>query len=77
MISGHNQYFLWGTRGYTGNVLICVGRGSNTSLFESCAQAAEFTSPWIQAYEDHLPVVVCRGLRKPPSEVWPGVKSYQ
>ncbi len=77
-ISGHNQYYLWGTRGYTGNVLICVGRrcGSNAGLYESCARAASFTSPWIQANEDHLPIVVCRGIRKPLSEAWPTVKSY-
>jgi hypothetical protein len=77
-ISGHNQYFLWGMRGYTGNVLIWVGRGGlNARLFENCVQAASFTSPWIQAYEDHLPIVVCRGIKKPLAELWPRVKAYE
>jgi hypothetical protein len=76
-ISGHNQYFLWGTRGYTGNVLICVGCRSNSGLYERCTQEASFTSPWIQAYEDHLPIKVCRGIKKPLAEIWPAVKAYR
>ncbi|MFB3776201.1 MAG: ArnT family glycosyltransferase [Bryobacteraceae bacterium] len=77
-ISGHNQYYLWGTHGYTGNVLIRVGRGSlDARLFDNYTQAASFTSPWIQAYEDHLPIIICRGIKKPLAEVWPRVKAYK
>jgi 4-amino-4-deoxy-L-arabinose transferase-like glycosyltransferase len=79
VISGHNQYYLWGTHGRSGNVLIDVGGdcGANEHLFETSERAATFTSPWIARYEDHLPIMVCRGIREPVAEVWPRVKSYR
>jgi hypothetical protein len=79
VISGHNQYYLWGPRGYTGNVLIDVGGdcAGREGLFASAERAATFTSPWIQPYEDNLPIMVCRGNKRPLSEVWPAVKGYR
>jgi hypothetical protein len=79
VISGHNQYYLWGTRGRSGNVLIDVGGdcGADEHLFESSERAATFTSPWIAPYEDHLPIMVCRGIKQPLAELWPRVKSYR
>lgn len=78
-ISGHNQYFLWGTHGYSGNVTICVGGdcGASAQLFESCERAATFTAAWVQPDEDGLPIAVCRGIRRPLSEVWPSMKFYR
>ena len=79
VISGHNQYYLWGTRGRSGNVLIDVGGdcGADEHLFESSERAATFTSPWIAPYEDNLPIMVCRGIKKPLAELWPRVKAYR
>jgi len=78
-ISGHNQYYLWGAHGYSGNVAICVGGdcGAKIHLFERCERAATFTAPWIQPGENGLPIVVCRGIRRPLSEIWPSVKLYR
>jgi 4-amino-4-deoxy-L-arabinose transferase-like glycosyltransferase len=78
-ISGHNQYYLWGPRGYSGEVTICVGGdcGASAQLFERCEHAATFTAPWVQPDEDGLPITVCRGIRKPLAEIWPGFKMYQ
>jgi hypothetical protein len=78
-ISGHNQYYLWGTRGYSGEVLIVVDGNcvSASKLFQSCVVAARFSAPWIQPYEDGAPILVCRGIKKPLAEVWPSVKSYR
>ena len=79
VISGHNQYYLWGTHGQSGNVLIDVRGdcGADRHLFESSERAATFTSPWIMPYEDNRPIMVCRGLKKPLAELWPSLKSYQ
>jgi len=79
VISGHNQYFLWGTHGYSGNVVIDVAGdcGAREHLFASSERAATFTSPWIQPYEDGIPIMVCRGIRKPVAEVWPSIKVYR
>jgi 4-amino-4-deoxy-L-arabinose transferase-like glycosyltransferase len=78
-ISGHNQYFLWGTHGYSGDVTICVGGdcGASAQLFERCEHAATFTAPWVQPDEDRLPIVVCRGIRRPLSEIWPSMRFYR
>jgi 4-amino-4-deoxy-L-arabinose transferase-like glycosyltransferase len=79
VISGHNQYFLWGTRGYSGNVVIDVGGncGASLHLFRQSRRAATFSAPYIMPYEDHMPIMVCRGIKKPLSTVWPGVKNYE
>ena len=68
-ISGHNQYYLWGTRGYSGNVVIDVAGdcGAREHLFASSERAATFTSPWVQTYEGGIPIMVCRGIQSP----WP------
>lgn len=78
-LSGHNQYYLWGTHGYSGNVVIDVGGdcGAREHLFQSSVRAATFTSPWVQPYEDNLPIMVCRGIQQPLVEVWPSVKGYR
>ncbi|MGJ5816539.1 ArnT family glycosyltransferase [Paludibaculum fermentans] len=79
VISGHNQYFLWGTHGYRGDVTICVGGdcGARLHLFARCERAATFTAPWVQPDENNLPITVCRDIRIPLGEIWPRVKHYQ
>lgn len=79
VISGHNQYYLWGTRGYSGKVIIDVGGdcGGSARLFRESKRAATFTAPYIMPYEDGRPIMLCRGIKKPLIEIWPSVKSYQ
>jgi hypothetical protein len=78
-VSGHNQYYLWGTHGYSGNVIIDVAGdcGARDHLFATSERAATFTSPWIQPFEDGIPIMVCRGIKIPLAELWPGKKSYR
>lgn len=78
VISGHNQYFLWGTHGASGDILIDVGGdcGADMHLFRSSKRAATFTAPYIMPYEDHLPIMLCRGIKRPLAQVWPSVKDY-
>lgn len=78
VISGHNQYYLWGTHGYSGDVLIDVHGdcGASLHLFRSARRAATFSAPYIMPYEDGIPIMVCRGIREPLSRIWPAVKDY-
>lgn len=78
VISGHNQYFLWGTRGYDGSVIIDVNGdcGASQHLFKSSVRAATFSAPYTIGYEQDLPIMVCRGLRVPISTIWPQKKEY-
>jgi hypothetical protein len=77
-LSGHNQYFLWGPRGRDGQILIDVGGdcGASAHLFEHVERAAVFASPLGMPYEDGLPIMLCRGIRRPLPELWPAIKLY-
>jgi 4-amino-4-deoxy-L-arabinose transferase-like glycosyltransferase len=79
VISGHNQYYLWGTHGYSGNVIIDVAGdcGARAHLFDSSERAATFTSQWAMPYEDGIPIMVCRGIHTPLTELWPRLKSFE
>ncbi len=79
VISGHNQYFLWGTHGATGNVLIDVAGdcGASRHLLDSSERATTFSAPWVMPYERDIPIMVCRGIHEPLGELWPSLKSYE
>ena len=78
VISGHNQYFLWGPRGYTGDVLICVGDNCDSAVpyFRSCSVEATLEAEWIQPSEFGIPIMLCRGIKQPLAELWPLTKFY-
>lgn len=76
-ISGHLSYFLWGPRGYTGDVMIVMDdhRARLQELFQSVEYAGHVEHPYSMPYE-HFDVWICRGARKPLAEVWPELKKY-
>jgi hypothetical protein len=76
-ISGHLTYYLWGPRGYTGEVMIVLddNRERLSSLFKSVELAGHVTHPYSMPYE-HFDVWICRGLRQPMAELWPQIKRY-
>jgi len=78
-ISGHNNYWIWGPRGYTGEVLIIVGGNANdhAEVFERVEQAAVFTHEYVMPYENNLPIFVCREPRVTLEEIWPQVKHFE
>jgi 4-amino-4-deoxy-L-arabinose transferase-like glycosyltransferase len=77
-LSGHNQYFLWGPRGYDGEVVIDVhgNCGAEAHLFRSSERALLLTTPLAMPWENPLPIMVCRGLSRPLTELWPAKKFY-
>ncbi len=78
VLSGHNQYFLWGTHGVSGNVIIDVNGdcGASLHLFRSSRRAATFSNPYVMPYEDDLPIMVCTGITRPFASIWPSTKNY-
>lgn len=78
VISGHNQYWLWGTRGFDGSVVIDVNGdcGAKEHLFRSSIRAATFSAPYAIDYEEDIPIMLCRGLRVPLPTLWPKLKTY-
>jgi hypothetical protein len=77
-ISGHNNYWLWGTRGYDGSVLIEVGGDcfSDMRAYASTTVAAHFDDPWTMSYERGRPISICRSPRMSLSALWPMLKTY-
>jgi uncharacterized membrane protein len=78
VISGHNQFWLWGTRGYSGNVIIDVPGdcGGGMHLFRSAQLVTRFNAPYTTGWEANIPIMVCRGIREPLSTLWPQLRTY-
>jgi len=76
-LSGHLTYYLWGPRGYTGEVMIVMNDDRETleRLFRSVELAGHVSHPYSMPYE-HFDVWVCRGLRGSLAELWPRIKKY-
>jgi dolichyl-phosphate-mannose-protein mannosyltransferase len=79
VISIHNQYWMWGTKGYGGNVLVQVGGScfAKQHLFASRTVVTTFSSRWGIGWEQHLPIAICRGIRTPLAEVWKTVHAFE
>ena len=79
-LSGHNNYWLWGTHGFSGNVAIDVngdcGRHDFPGLFRSARVVTHFNPPWVISYERDIPISVCSGITEPLSRLWPKLRSY-
>lgn len=78
-ISGHNNYWLWGPRGADGSVIIEIGgtREEHLKDFRAVEKAGFLDDPYAMPYETQQTIWVERGLKKPMSELWPGVKEYR
>ncbi|HXB56649.1 MAG TPA: glycosyltransferase family 39 protein [Vicinamibacteria bacterium] len=77
-ISGHNNYWLWGPRGFSGELMIML-TPSRTRLeerFESVEQAGTIECGHCMPYENHRPVFLCRRARVSLPELWPMLKHY-
>jgi 4-amino-4-deoxy-L-arabinose transferase-like glycosyltransferase len=78
-LSGHNQYFLWGPRGYDGSLILHVG-GSVARWRELCGSVEEvsrFGTPYVMPYENNRPIFVCRDLRMPLAGLWSKLKRFR
>jgi hypothetical protein len=78
-LSGHQNYFLWGPRGYSGDVLVVLDwpSDSNCHEFSSVRDYGQVhISQWAMPQERAVHIYVCRGLKMPMSELWPHVKKW-
>jgi hypothetical protein len=77
-ISGHQNYFYWGTHGYTGECIIVMGERPERlhELFESVELAGTVYHPLSMPYE-HFDVYVCRKPKFGTLEkIWPKLKRW-
>jgi hypothetical protein len=78
-ISGHNNYWLWGPSGHTGDVLIVLSRSRERQeqRFSSVELAGEIDCGDCMPYENHLSIFVGRGMKPPPlADRWAAFKHY-
>lgn len=78
-LSGNNQYYLWGPRGYDGSVVLAVNvdPAKWSTLCHSQRVVGRFgTSPYAMPYERDRPIVLCRGMHPPLPQLWPTFKHY-
>jgi 4-amino-4-deoxy-L-arabinose transferase-like glycosyltransferase len=76
-IGGHQNYFLWGPREYTGeSVIVMQGRQEKLDqIYASCERRAHVSHPYSMPRE-HFDVYYCRGLKMPLKDMWPMVKNW-
>ena len=76
-ISGHQNYFFWGARGYTGESMI-VMHGDQQDLESKFAEVRKVASvyhPYSMPFE-HFDIFYCRGPSQSLSQAWPSVKRW-
>jgi 4-amino-4-deoxy-L-arabinose transferase-like glycosyltransferase len=77
-ISGHNNYWIWGPREFSGDVMIVIAPSDSqlVELFERVDRVAGVGCRYCMPDTSRLSVYVCRGLRQRLPEVWPRLKQY-
>ncbi|HXW57165.1 MAG TPA: glycosyltransferase family 39 protein [Candidatus Cybelea sp.] len=76
-IGGHQSYFLWGPRNYTGESMIVLDDDQERleQLFSTVRKAATVYHPYSMPYE-HFDVFYCQRLKEPLKQLWPKVKRW-
>jgi hypothetical protein len=77
-ISAHNNYYLWGPRQYTGEVVITVGYSIRElqPIFGRITPAATIRNDYAIPEENNLPVYICREPKMPLQNAWARLKFY-
>ena len=76
-ISSQNNYWLWGPRGCSFDVVVVVGFAAAdvAGYVERVETAATFDCPYCMPFENK-PILVTRGLKVPVDVLWARVKRY-
>jgi hypothetical protein len=77
-LSGHQTYFLWGPRGYSGNCLIVLDDQKEVleEKFDYVEYVGSSDSPY--ALERNIPVFICKGAKFGSlAQIWPQLKKWR
>jgi hypothetical protein len=77
-LSGHQTYFLWGPRNYSGNCLIVLDDKKEVldQLFEHVEYVGRSDNPY--ALERNIPVFLCKGAKFGSlAKLWPQLKKWR
>lgn len=77
-LSGHNNYWLWGLRGFTGDIMIVIG-GNAEGLrqnFEEVTEYTRFKADYVQPSFYNLPIYIVRRPKQPIPALYSKTKNY-
>ncbi|HEY9045398.1 MAG TPA: glycosyltransferase family 39 protein [Ohtaekwangia sp.] len=78
-IGTHNNYWIWGTRNYTGEVVMILGgtMEDHVNDFESVEEVGVSSCTYCMPYENHVRIFLCRKLKYPIATSWKYEKHYE
>jgi MFS family permease len=77
-IAGHQNYWIWGPRDYTGESLIVLGEGHEENMKTKCTSytiIGNAKDP-LSRPEEWLPIYHCRGFKWNLQAIWPQMKRW-
>jgi len=76
-ISPHQNYWYWGPRNYTGDIVIVLGSdgSGDREHFRSVEVAGRADTPYSRL-DERYNIFLCRGLKWNLQEVWPSLKKW-
>jgi MFS family permease len=77
-ISGHQNYWLWGPRGYTGEEMIVISGATlqeMNEVYRSCTVVAQRSDPYAMPYERGS-IFLCKGRKATYEADWKELKHY-
>ena len=78
-ISGHQNYFLWGPRDWTGEVALVLDTHDDNEReqFASVEDLGQIvSSPWAMPFERRMHIYLCHDLKANVRDFWPRVKKW-
>jgi hypothetical protein len=78
-IGGHQSYWIWGPREYTGESMIVLGEGHEENMQTKCTSYSIIgnTKDPLSRPDDWLPIYHCRGFKWNLHSVWPALKRWR
>ena len=76
-ISAHNNYWIWGPRDYTGDIMIVLGSdGRGDREHFASVESAGVVGTEYSRRDEHFTIWLCRGLKWKVQDVWPQMKKF-
>lgn len=78
-IGNHNNYWIWGPRDYTGEIIIILGGKleDHREGFESVELAKTSVCQYCMPYEKNVSIFIARKLKVSPKDIWQEEKHYE
>ena len=77
-ISGHNNHWIWGYGSDSISTVIVIGDKIEKlqSIFNDVKLAGSTDNMYAMPFEYHLPIYICRGMKKSFKEIWQELKKF-